>query len=247
MLYRSSFGLALTLLALSGCASMFTAVADRPVSSDKYVYAKDSNKTQKISGDRRFARIVQLIPWETDGQGKVIYDKNDVPMDRYPWIICIEPHADAISAKSASSAIAVADKGSMSDSVATQLLQTFQRTQAADIVRRLPFVACEAYLNSPMTQGDQENYQRRVDEIIEGSLKFLNTTPQPSTTEAGKTVVSEAKLPTTPTVPVSDKATKEAEAKKKKLDQEIADREATKAALDKEIKAKTDKLTTTEP
>jgi hypothetical protein len=173
-MFKPRVGLAcLGLWMLSGCASTFTAVADRPVTSDKYVYAKDSNKTQKISGDRRFARIYQDLEFETDGEGDLVRDENGNPIKASPWYICIEPHADAISTKGAASSIAITDNGTAADAATSVLLQTFQRTQAADIVRRLPYVACEAFLNSPMRYNDHKRYQARIDRIIEGSLAFL--------------------------------------------------------------------------
>lgn len=235
------------LITLTGCASTITAVADRPVSSDKFVFAKDSNKTQKISGDRRFARVYQGIPWESDGEGHILQDKSGQPVKRYPWYMCIEPHADAISSKGASSAFAIADKGSMSDAVTCALLQTFQRTQAADIVRRLPYVACEAYLNSPMDTTDQEHYQKRIDQIIKGSLEFLTLNLEKPTTSQSSTSSAAPIAPPPPVIQKSDKAIKDAEAMKKKLDQEIADRTAKKASLDKEIEERAAKLPTAPP
>jgi hypothetical protein len=232
---RSMFLRSMACVALTGCASTITAVADRPVTSDKYVFAKDSNKTQKVSGDRRFVRIYQKLDFETDGEGNVLYDKDKKQIPSKPWFICIEPHADAIGSKGASSAFAIADRGSMTDAVKTALLQTFERTQAADIVRRLPYVACEAFLNSPMEPSDKVSYQKRIDRIIDGSLEFLTLLKDKPETSPGDNVDADATLPTVPEIVRSDTAIKDAEAKKAKLDREIAEKETRKAALDKQI------------
>jgi hypothetical protein len=123
----------------------------------------------------------------------------------------------------------------MTDAVKTALLQTFERTQAADIVRRLPYVACEAFLNSPMEPSDKVSYQKRIDRIIDGSLEFLTLLKDKPETSPGDNVDADATLPTVPEIVRSDTAIKDAEAKKAKLDREIAEKETRKAALDKQI------------
>ena len=200
--------------------------------------AKDSNKTQKISGDRRFIRLYQQIPWEVDGKGNIIKDEKGNPVKAFPWKLCIEPHADAIATRGASSAIAIADKGSFSDATTSQLLQTFQRTQVADIVRRLPFEACMAYLNSDLTKTETaelaaQKYERtyRRDYHRVNRLSGI----KPDCSQYCRWRLCYARRPRhrhPPDTPKTDKALKEAEAKKANAIKDAADAQA---ALDSVI------------
>ncbi|ATE64519.1 hypothetical protein [Rhizorhabdus dicambivorans] len=158
---------------VSGCAGVINSIADRPVTSDKYVSGRDSNKTQKVSGERRLIRVLEKVTYDNKDGQYVLKDGRPVP--KYSqWVVCIEAHADAISARSSATAVTLAGKGAVQDAVTSGLLQTFTRTQASDVIRRLAWEACMAHANGIFSEAD---YREQLIKIIDNSFILLARLP----------------------------------------------------------------------
>lgn len=122
---------------LCGCSSFATAVFERPQIRDEI---KDSQEVVIITttGERRITTT-------------------------HSGIVCAESYPDVATAAGAVSKAAASASGSqgagtvsgnVSDQFQTALLQTFNRTETADVVRQIGWQICQAYSNARITKYD---------------------------------------------------------------------------------------------
>ena len=144
-------------LPLSGCASMFTAVANRPITEDRLENELPGEKLKTLSGDRRLVRVDK-------------YSQNLVT-------ICAETQADAISARSAEGSLTVESRGGLTDKVGEALTSTYARTELSDIVRQLSWQICNAYMNALI---DKDTYAAQLKDIQTRAFDVLKARSEKS-------------------------------------------------------------------
>lgn len=137
--------------ALAGCASTLNAIFERSV-ADEDVY---DHKVLTMTGERRIAIVVPR---------------------HSPNVICAESLPDAARASGARSALDIQAGGTgrpalgVDDQVQTALLQTFTRTETADVVRQLGWQVCNAYANRAI---DYRMYSSLLVEIVGGANRVM--------------------------------------------------------------------------
>jgi len=157
----------LPIVAQTGCAGMLLQLTNPPITSDHLDKLSDKSKLKTVSGDRRLVRVSALNEAESKYS----------PLES-PFMICAETQADAISARSAKSAISAALKesqsGSLTDEAAEALTLTYQRTELSDVVRQLSWQLCNARMNGDL---DRTQYQGELDKLVTGALEALKVRP----------------------------------------------------------------------
>ncbi len=149
----------LCLTLLSGCAAEITAVMDRAFRTDTFEELRVSAST--VVGDRR---LILVRPRRIEARDPVV---------------CAESLPDATrSVTTTSSAqLKAGDPAAVSrteleikDAFATALLQTFVRTELAEVSRNLSWQVCLAYANGAITEIE---YQELMKIIIERSFNAI--------------------------------------------------------------------------
>lgn len=138
-------------LSVSGCAGAITAWKSDPLQS--YDVLKPSIYT--MTGDRRTA---------------VMMEKN--PNYRF----CAESLPDAVAAFAASSKAKAAVTGQgeagFEDATSAALLQTFQRTEIAEVYRQMGWNTCLAWLQGAI---DDDEYHLLLAKMIDGGLDAIKS------------------------------------------------------------------------
>jgi len=158
MASRLRFILALSLLASSGCAGTVSSVFNRPVTA----HDLSANRLMTVTGERRLAFIAPLNPTVR---------------------MCAESLPEVSSAVAAASGanLSAADhaSGGFNDSFRTALLQTFARTEIAEVLRQMGWQACQAWAQGAISN---EQYQQELARIIGAGIdvvKIRATQPLP--------------------------------------------------------------------
>jgi hypothetical protein len=138
-------------ISLSGCASTFTAFTDRSITSDHIGDNEyDKNKLKTQSGDRRLVRVVQT--------------------DNGKWLICAEPFAGALAARSAKSALTIAAQGDANDEFGTAVTAVDQRSEAVRFYQDAANVWCNLRASNMIDDatlvGKIEKLQDRVLDVL---------------------------------------------------------------------------------
>jgi len=136
---------------LTGCSSLVTAWKNDPLQS----YTIERPSIYAMTGDRRTAVI--MMP----GQGQ-----------RF----CAESLPDAAAAFSAASeaSAGVQDRatGAFKDSATAALLQTFQRTEIAEVYRQIGWNLCLAWAQEAI---DSAQYHALLKDYVGGGIKAIET------------------------------------------------------------------------
>jgi hypothetical protein len=140
---------AASLLSLTGCAGVVTAFKNDPLQA----YPADQASVYAMTGDRRTA---------------VMMSKDS------PYRFCAESLPDAVAAFSASSkaSLGIDGKGNaaIEDAAVAGLLQTFQRTEIAEVFRQLGWNTCLAWAQGAITQ---EEYHALLSKMVAGGLEVM--------------------------------------------------------------------------
>ena len=151
MLRPLSLGL-LAALALSGCASSITALQNSPTKP----HTLRPNRFFSLTGERRLAFQVK---------------RSD---DRVAW--CAESLPEAAQAVSATSKpnlqIPNGPTVGTDDSFSTTLLQTFTRTEIAEMYRQMAWQACQAWAQEVYTDAQ---YREQLNMLLASGIKVIET------------------------------------------------------------------------
>ncbi|CAM8671588.1 hypothetical protein [Sphingobium sp.] len=140
---------------LPGCAGLVTAWKSDPLQ----VYAMENPAVYTMTGDRRTA---------------VLMDTNTARR------FCAESLPDAAVAYGATSTAGLTAKGidaKFSDAVTATLLQTFQRTQDAEIYRQMGWNSCLAWAQGAITS---EQYHALLQLMVTGGLDTMKKRAEPA-------------------------------------------------------------------
>jgi hypothetical protein len=152
MRYLKKIMLALACVPLGGCASLVTAWKNDPLQA----YDVKNPTLYAMTGDRRTAVVVA----GADGRNR----------------FCAESLPDAVAAFSATSKAAAAldTRGSASfeERAIAGLLQTFQRTESAELYRQMGWNACLAWVQGGITN---EEYFRLLNTMTERGMSAIST------------------------------------------------------------------------
>ena len=118
-----------------------------------------------MSGDRRLIRTT--------------YTKDGL-------LVCAETQADAISARSASSALEAVGEGAISDDIIQQLTLTNARTELSDVVRQLAWHLCNARANNHISA---PAYEASLSALQTQALQVLAQRQSPDSSAAVKELV----------------------------------------------------------
>ncbi len=138
----------LSALALAGCAGTITAFKNDPLQS----YEVKVPSIYAMTGDRRTA----------------VFARQNSDM-KY----CAESLPDAVAAVAASSRAAANYKEAgidIADSTAVGLLQTFQRTEIAEVSRQLGWNTCLAWAQGAITSSQ---YHQLLEKLVVGSIDVM--------------------------------------------------------------------------
>lgn len=138
------------LISLGGCATLGEIVDNPSIEHERFREEDRGHMVLTVSGDRRVIRTT--------------YDNNN------KLLICAETQADAISARSASSALEAVGKGAIRDEIIQRLTLTYARTELSDVVRQLAWQLCNARLNEHI---DQAFYERSLAALQAQSMLAL--------------------------------------------------------------------------
>jgi hypothetical protein len=140
---------AASLFSLTGCAGVVTAFKNDPLQA----YPANRESVYAMTGDRRTA---------------VMMNKDS------PLRFCAESLPDAVAAFSASSKASIGiegkAQGGFSDSTAAGLLQTFQRTEIAEVFRQLGWNTCLAWAQGAI---DEKQYFGLLEKMVVGGLDVM--------------------------------------------------------------------------
>jgi hypothetical protein len=143
-------------LSVSGCAGVVTAWKNDPLQS----YDVIGPSIYTMTGDRRTA----------------VFTRKDADL-RY----CAESLPDAVAAFAASSSAKLKAEGlrngaggevGISDQASAALLQTFQRTEIAEVSRQLGFNTCLAWSQGAITSPE---YHALLQDIVAGTIEVMKT------------------------------------------------------------------------
>ena len=140
--------LALATFCLTGCAGAITAWKNDPLQS----YKVEGPSIYAMTGDRRTA---------------VFSDQTS------PRKYCAESLPDAVAAIAASSRAAAKTKGvevEFGEATAVGLLQTFQRTEIAEVSRQLGWNTCLAWAQGAISNAE---YHALLQQIVAGSIDVM--------------------------------------------------------------------------
>jgi hypothetical protein len=168
-------------LGLSGCAGIVTALTNDPLQH----YNPQGSTVYAMTGDRRTAVI-------TDPQSSLHF--------------CAESLPDAVAAYSASSKAKLGltgkGEGSFEDGVTAGLLQTFQRTEIAEVYRQMGWNTCLAWAQGAITD---EQYYQLLTKMVDGGLTVMETRSKQTqvlqTVPSTSVVVTGASTATPPSPP----------------------------------------------
>jgi hypothetical protein len=150
--------LATTFLAMTSCAGTVSAWKNDPLQS----YKVAGPSIYAMTGDRRTAVFTRK---DKDG----------------PLRFCAESMPDAISVFTGSSAVNVKAEGitkslgveaGFTDTSAAGVLQTFQRTEIAEVLRQLGWNTCLAWAQGAITEPE---YYGLLDKVVTGSIDVMKT------------------------------------------------------------------------
>lgn len=148
--------LLLPLTLTGGCSSIASALLGRPVQADHYKDGEQSLSVMALQGQYRVGVI------------------RDV---RSTLRACAESLPDTAVAAGASSGVTVSDPtaaGARSlaanDEYQTALLQTFHRTETADVVRQLGWQYCQAWSNGALRDAQ---YAALLEQLTRGAVAVL--------------------------------------------------------------------------
>jgi len=133
-----------------------------------------------MTGERRVALVVPYVDKTlSKAEEKEFYEK----LGHVRKVICAESLPDAarsIDAKSdltanlavpvASTGIAPSGEQKVSDTLKTSVLQTFVRTETADVVRQLGWQICQGYANGAIRE---DEYRDLLKSVVAGSFQTL--------------------------------------------------------------------------
>jgi hypothetical protein len=181
---RHRAGITLTVISsfmLSACSSMVTAWKNDPLQA----YTIERPTIYAMTGDRRTA--VMMLP----GQGQ-----------RF----CAESLPDAAAAFSAASEANAGVKdqvtGAFKDSTTAALLQTFQRTEIAEVYRQMGWNLCLAWAQQAI---DTPQYHALLKEYLTGGIDVIKTrASQPAAAAAGAAAAKPADPPKPGTIDLGD-------------------------------------------
>jgi hypothetical protein len=142
--------LAVSSTCLSGCAGVVTAFKNDPLQS----YDVKGPSVYAMTGDRRTA----------------VYTRQTSDLK-----FCAESMPDAIAAIAASSKANLDTgkvEGGFSDATAVGILQTFQRTEIAELSRQLAWNTCLAWAQGAI---DNVQYHALLTKIVDGSIEVMKT------------------------------------------------------------------------
>lgn len=144
-------------LTLTGCASTITALLNRPIQADNYYF--DGNHAVSVMSLQGQYRVGTL---------------RDI---KSTLRVCAESLPDTATAAAAASSLSVSDPVtggvravSGSDEFSSALLQTFQRTETADVVRQLGWQYCQAWSNGALTDSQ---YAELLVALTRGAITVL--------------------------------------------------------------------------
>ena len=159
-------------MGLGGCASQLTAAFTRPWRTDTmpgrgWFDGSPVDRSDIITGNATAERRLIIA--------RVRRDPIRGPEDR---VLCAESLPDAAQAIAARDALAVSQSLAsgrttsieLDTQVRTALLQTFQRTELAELSRQLAWQVCLAYANGALTT---EEYRTQLIRIIDGSFRVM--------------------------------------------------------------------------
>jgi hypothetical protein len=140
-------------LSLSGCASTITAWKNRPAAA----HTLRPDRFFTLTGERRLAFQV---------------DRKNAR--NLAWCAESLPEAaQAVSATSELSGKALSKfEGAAKDAYSTTLVQTFTRTEIAEIYRQMSFQACQAWAQGVYTDAQ---YAKRLDDLLASGIKVIET------------------------------------------------------------------------
>lgn len=166
----------LLLWPLSACSTSLNSIFERSVSSEHITY----DKVLTMTGERRVALVVPYVDKTlSKADEKEFYEK----LGHVRKVICAESLPDAarsIDAKTdltanlavpvATTGIAPSGEQKVSDTLKTSVLQTFVRTETADVVRQLGWQICQGYANGAIRE---DEYRDLLKSVIAGSFQTL--------------------------------------------------------------------------
>lgn len=164
--------------ALSGCSASISAYKNRAISKHGTLYKEkfENGQVMALTGDRRLAIGFPEKP-------------------STPFKFCAESIPDAAAAIGAASSLKVSDKIEAGDSVSTGLLQTFNRTENAELFRAWSFTMCSAWAQGAITT---PQYHESLSTMTGALAEVMKTNATKGITYAapGSTIVVGTETPT---------------------------------------------------
>lgn len=162
----SILALLLTTFPLAGCASTISAWKNRGVAS----HTLRPNRFFTLTGERRLAFQVDRYDPATS---KPQWDsRNKRWVSRVAW--CAESLPDASQAVTATSkpTVKFSDKANLGidDAYATTLVQTFARTEIAEVYRQMGWQACQAWAQGVY---DDAHYREQLDRLLASGTRVI--------------------------------------------------------------------------